>query len=602
MTAPAVDLPRSARRQLLPLIALIAFATIISYVPAVRDGWVWDDNHYVTHNIDLCTLHGLAQIWLRPGATPQYYPLTHTTFWIEYHLWGIHPLGYHLDNVLLQIANAALVAVILRRLKVPGYGLAALLFALHPVHVESVAWVTERKNLLSGLFYLLSILIALDVWRIDEDFTENSATMQIWGRRYALCLTLFVAALLSKSVTASLPAVVLLLIWWKRGRLRWKEVVSLVPFFALGAIMGSVTGWMEKHIVGASGAEWRWSFSQRVLIAGRAIWFYLGKLVWPHPLMFIYPKWNIDSADGEQWICPVAVLVVVGLLFVLRRRIGRWPLVAALFFIVSLFPALGFLDVYPMRYSFVADHFQYLASIAPLAVAAAALSRAPRVAVVPILIVLGVLTWRQGDVYLNSESLWRDVVSKNPNSAVGHCDLGDALMDRGDLNEAADQFQQAMNIDPQFVEAEMGLGAAAEARGEFSQAADIYRQARDAHAESPLPVWQLGLLDRRHNDPESARQEFAAAAERLPNPSPAYEELGEIALSEEDLGDAEREFRRALDFDADRFEAYDNLAAIALRRGDFEQAETDCRAALRIKPDDGTAKFNLNMAVRLLHQ
>jgi tetratricopeptide (TPR) repeat protein len=576
-------------------VALVAFAATISYLPALRSGWVWDDNHYVTDNIDLLTLHGLGQIWTRLGATPQYYPATHTSFWIEYHLWGTHPFGYHLDNVLLHIANALLIGAILRRLRVPGAPLAAILFALHPVHVESVAWVTERKNVLSGFFYLLAAWVALDAWGIDTALPQEARTRS-W-RRYFLSLGLFIAALLSKSVTSSLPAVVLLLIWWKRGRVRAREILSLTPFFLCGAAMASITGWMEKHVVGAMGPDWNWTFSQRLLIAGRAVWFYLGKLVWPHPLIFIYPKWAVDVGDIGQWVYPATVAALILALFALRHRIGRWPLVAVLFFVISLFPALGFVDVYPMRYSFVADHFQYLASIAPIAVAAALLSRLPRMGIVPIALVLAVLTWRQARTYQNEESLWRDVISKDPASRVGHCDLGIALLNRGRLDDAESQLRQALVIAPDFVEAQVAQGAVAEARGDFSGAAQIYRQARDAHPESPLPLWQLGLLDRRHNDPDSARQAFSDAAGRLPNPAPAYEQLGEIALSQDDLETGKAEFRRALESDPDRFDAHDNLAAIALRRRDFPQAQSECRAALAINPDDATAEFDLHVAV-----
>jgi hypothetical protein len=341
------------------LVALgIVCLTLLVYAPAISAGFIWDDDHYVTENMTLRSLAGLKQIWLDPKATPQYYPLVHTGFWVEYHLWGLDPKGYHLVNVLLHAANAVLVWLVLKRLGVPGALWAALIFALHPVHVESVAWVTERKNVLSTLFYLSAMLAYWRFWPADGAQPQTGA----W-RWYGLALLLFVFALLSKTVTCSLPAAILLIRWWKTGRLASRDWLLTAPMFAVGLALALLTVYLEKHHVGAQGEEFTWSYLDRVLIAGRAIWFYAGKLIWPSNLIFIYPRWNIDASVWWQYVFPLAAAGVVLALLVLRNRLGRAPLTAVLFFIGTLTPALGFFDVYPMRYSFVADHFQYLASL-----------------------------------------------------------------------------------------------------------------------------------------------------------------------------------------------------------------------------------------------
>ena len=345
-------------------------------MPALRGGFNWDDDAYVTNNLTLRSVHGLSQIWGQLTATPQYYPLVFTSFWLEYHLWGLNPLGYHVVNVLLHALAAMLLWRVLVRLQLPGAWLAAGIFALHPVAVESVAWVTERKNVLSAVFYFAAALAYLR-WRDDGTTTTGLRATSSWRSLvlYLLSLALFICALFSKTVTASLPAALLLVIWWKHGRIAGRDVWPLLPFFVAGAALGLVTSWLERTHVGANGPEWALSFFDRCLIAGRALWFYAGKLFWPANLTFIYPRWQIDPGIWWQWLFPAAAIALVMILWSLRGRIGRGPLVAVLFFAGTLLPALGFANVYPMRYSFVADHFQYLASVGLIVLAAAGLTK-----------------------------------------------------------------------------------------------------------------------------------------------------------------------------------------------------------------------------------
>jgi protein O-mannosyl-transferase len=583
MTAIATSQPspRMMRRTDLFWIAAVAAITLIAYLPIFNAGWIWDDNNYVTGNIHLHSLHGLRELWLRPGAVPQYYPLTHSTFWIEYHLWGRQPLGYHLDNLFLHIANAALIGLILQRLGVPGFMLAAALFALHPVQVESVAWVTERKNVLSTLFYLLALWQALDVWLIDP-------RSPVRGRKYLLCLGLFVLALLSKSVTSTLPAIVLLLIWWKRGRIRWSEVGSLIPFFVLGAAMGSITAWMEKHVVGAVGPEWDFTATQRIRIASHAVWFYLGKLIWPYPLCFNYQKWTISSTD---WLYFLAILAVLTFLIIRRRRA---ELAALGFFVITLSPALGFVNVYPMRYSFVADHFQYLACAAPLALAAAILWRFKWFALAP-LAILASLTFNDAFAYHDSRTLWSDVVAKNDQSFLGYYQLSKTPRLGSSFDEPTLQLVKSLRINPDFVDAQVALAPHYYEPQDWSRVEDLLRQAQLAHPESPLPMYQLGMIDRRRGRLTEAESDFAAAAVHLPDPSPAFEEIGEIELTRPDYPAAEAAFKKALSSNPDRTDTRNNLAALYLAEQNLDAAQAQSEAALEIDPDDALACNDLGI-------
>ncbi len=499
--------------------ALVAL-TLLVYLPATRCGYIWDDDYHVTNNQTLRSLDGLKQIWLKPGAVPQYYPVTHTSFWVEYQLWGVRPLGYHLDNILLHAVNALLLWRVLRQLRVPGAWVAAAIFAVHPVHVESVVWITERKNVLSGCFYLLA---ALQYLRFGEGRNR---------RAYALALALFVAALLSKSVTASFPAAMLLIVYWKRGAITRRDVLPLIPFFALGLGMSAVTSWMEKHVVGASGPEFALAFSERIRIAGTAVWFYLSKLNCPWPLIFSYPRWKIT---GAHWFFVVAAVGVVLALASLRKRLGRGPLVAVLFFGGTLLPALGFIDVLPMRYSFVADHFQYLASIGMIALIVAVVARVfpSKIFAAIVICVLGLLTWRQCFAYKNAETLWVDTLKKNPSSWMAENNLGMILFQRGDLDTAEKHFRRSLELNPQNDKARDNLAKV------------LYQQGKVVLSEGRIA---------------QAADRFIESLQLDPNLAEAHNNLGVILASNGRHAEAVEHFHRALELNPQFDEARKNLA------------------------------------------
>ncbi len=556
-----------------PPALLLVVAVLIAYLPALQGGYIWDDNRYVTENPVLPRPDGLAAIWTDPGATIQYYPMVFTTFWLEYRLWGLNPLGYHATNILLHALSALLLWAILRRLAVPGAWLAAALFALHPVHVESVAWVTERKNVLSGLFYLAALLTWLRV------APPAPSPGRRWGGRrwgaYALTLLLFLLALFSKTVTCSLPAVLLLILWWRRDRLPGREALLTVPMFIMGIGMGSVTMWMERTSVGCEGPDWAFTLAERILIAGRAVWFYLGKLLIPHELVFNYPRWTIDSAAAWQYLFPLAVLITIAALYALRRRVGKGPLVAYLFFCGSLFPALGFVNTYPMRYSFVADHFQYLASIGPLTLAAAlitlSLSHRTRPAArriglgaqALVLVVLGLLTWQQGKIYADRETIWRDTLSKNPESFLAHCNLGGLLLDRGDAAAAQAHLIEAVRLKPDFHEAHASLGRALVDQDRVEEGIRHYREAVRL---KPAMAW-------------------------------AHQSLGSALLKLGRTEEALASHRRAVLLDPDFFAARFNLASALAARGELEEAIAHFRIAVALEPEDARVHTNLGDAL-----
>ncbi|HWP40555.1 MAG TPA: tetratricopeptide repeat protein, partial [Tepidisphaeraceae bacterium] len=484
---------RSSRTLLVAGALMIVIATFTCYWPAMRGQFIWDDDRHVSENPTLRDLRGLRRLWFRWGATPQYYPMTHTSFWIEYRLWGLNPTGYHLTNVALHSINAVLLWRLLRRLETRGAFLAAAVFALHPVNVESVAWISDRKNVLAMCFGLLAMRAFLAFVRLgddggaagQQDQAAGNRTAIPWGKRgcYLASFVLFSCALLSKTITATLPAVLLVLIWWKQGRIRRRDMVALMPFFVVGVGMGLMTAAMERFYVGAAGEDWQLSLPDRVLIAGRAIWFYLGKFVFPARLVFSYERWQIDPRVWWQWTFPVGVVAVLATLVLLRRRVGRGPAAAALIFVGTLFPALGFFNTYPMRYSFVADHFQYLSAPAMIAVLTDGLVRLRLSITIPLLcIVLGRLTWGQAGIYRDAETIWRDTIAKNPSSWMARYNLGVLLSNRAAadeahrpaLEEALALFDEVERLRPQHDKVRMARGDALVKLGRVGEALDIY--------------------------------------------------------------------------------------------------------------------------------
>jgi tetratricopeptide (TPR) repeat protein len=508
--------------------ATILAMTLIAYLPAIRGGFIWDDDLHITGNKALRTAQGLIDIWIHLLATPQYYPLTHTTWWAAYQLFGIAPLGYHLVNVILHGLSAGILWLVLRRLSLPAAWSTAAVFALHPVHVESVAWVTELKNVQSGFFYLLAALAYLG-FAFPESVPGN---VGLHGRRarYALALGAFVAALASKTVVATFPLAMLVIIWWKRGRLTRADLMPLLPFLIIGVAGAVTTSLLEVHRVNAHGPDWDLSPAERVLRAGRAWWFYIAKDLVPYPLVFVYPRWTIDVAQWWQWLFPLAAAATMATLWALRTRIGRGPVAALLYFGITVAPALGFVNIFLMLFSWVADHFQYLASIGiitlTMTLAASAVARlSPRRYSTPILRVmsalllvwLGVAVSSQARIYRTPETLWRDTLAKNPSAWMAHDNLGVLLFDEGEFAEAGDHFREAVRLRPTYVPGIFNLGNVALKLGRLDEARDLYERVVRLQPDLVAAHTYLGHVYFRQHEYEMAISQYQLALALNPN-------------------------------------------------------------------------------------
>jgi Flp pilus assembly protein TadD len=525
---------------ILSLLLLAAVAT--AYGPAYRGAFIWDDDRHVSENVLLRSADGLRSIWFDVGTTPQYYPLTHTTFWLEWQLWGANVLGYHIVNVVLHAIASLLVVVLMRRWLIPGAWLAGFVFALHPLHVESVAWISERKNTLSIVFALAMLI----VYPLDSVGRE-------YGRRWAVALVLFFLAVLSKTVVGVLPAVVLVVIWWKRGRIKWADIHPLIPFFVVAIAAAILTGGMERRVVGAEGEDWSQPLIERTLLAGRAIWWYAGKLVWPAGLAFSYERWIIDITDWRYWAWLISAIGVVVLAIAMHRRIGRGVATGLLIFGGVLFPALGFFNLFPHRYSYVADHFQYHANVALIILLCSGLAmcaaRMPRWASTSWAIILFSLLWvmsfEQSKIYRDQQTLWRDTIARTPTSWLAHFNLAVHLTrtsDRpADLQEVLDLLDRTSQLRPQHDGVDWARGDALKKLGRTEEASEAYDRAeslyRDQVAADPNainPHIRLGRLLVARSDEAAAFIAYAAASDQRPDISYFAEEAGKWAMIAED--------------------------------------------------------------------
>jgi Tfp pilus assembly protein PilF len=477
----------------------IVLLVIIAFFPALSGGFIWDDDAYVTGNALLTAPDGLKRIWFSLDSPSQYFPLTYTTFFIERGLWGLNPAGYHWVNLLLHAANALLVWQLLKRLSVPGSWLAAAIFALHPVQVESVAWIAERKNVLSLFFYLLALMSWIE-------FIEERPR-PLW-RFYLLSLVYSALALLSKTTACTIPIALVLVLWLKEKPINRFRLMQIIPFIGLGVGMGFLTMWWERYHQGTQGELFGLGLPERILVASHAIWFYAGKLVWPVDLTFSYPHWTINSSDplAYGWLC--LGMICAAAIFLIRRFVGRSVEVAMLFYVASLCPVLGFIMLYTFRYTFVADHYQYVASIGPIALAAAGITMAFKSRHIlmksafcgALLLTLGMLTWRQCGVYHDLETLWRDTLAKNPDSGMAHSNLGALLLyKKENIGEAVEHFRRAVQINPDLAGTYFHLGVALINQGQYDEALENFQKSiqidpdsADAYFYSGVALGQLG--------------------------------------------------------------------------------------------------------------
>jgi Flp pilus assembly protein TadD len=552
----------------------IVVAALVAYVPAMRGGFVWNDQERgsLTRNIVL-EENGLYRVWFTTESV-NYWPVVWTSYWLEHQLWGLNPTGYHVVNVALHALCALLIWRILLRLNIPAPWLMALVFTVHPVNVESVAWITQRKNILALLFFLVALLWYL---RFDDR-----------GRRgwYWAAVMAFLLAMLSKGAVVTLPVVLLLCVWWRRGVIVRQDVVRSLPFFAVAALMSGVEIWFQYARAIGEDVIRDDTFLQRLTGAGWVVWFYIYKALVPIRLCFIYPRWEANLANWFTYLPDLALVALFTLAWRCRQGWGRPVLFALAYFVITLGPVLGFVNIYFMRYALVADHYQYVSIIAIIALTIGAgravLQRLspghlwPRTAAATaVVLLLGYLTWQQSRAYENTEALWRDTLRKNRAAWMAHSNLANLLCARGDLDEAIHHYRQALQLKADNAEVYNNLGNALALKGQPDAAFEHYRKALELKPDYAEAYNNLGLILASRGELDRAISYYRRALECAPGYAQAHVNLGR-ALS--------RQLREALRLTPDSPELHCELGQVLVEAGQPDQALQHFRQAAQLQP------------------
>jgi tetratricopeptide (TPR) repeat protein len=588
--AEASTLPSPWTRHDTIFSALLVLLVLAAYLPVCGAGYIWDDALVLTTNPCVIGPQGLKEIWTTAAADVG--PLTISTFWFEHALWGLPPLPYHIVNVFWHAASAVVLWRVLLNLRVPGTWLGAALWGLHPVAVESVAWVSEMKNTESGFFYLLSILFFVRWLRTETRANDSN---------YGLSLLFAALAMTSKSSTVVLPLVLGLCAWWMDGRCRRQTLLRLWPLFLMSLAAGLLSLWTQARLLAVDpDPQLARSWPERLVTAGDAIWFYLGKLIWPHPLLLIYPRWKIDAHVWFSYLPLVGVLAVSALLWLKRGTWARPFFLAWSYFIVALLPVVGLLNNTIFDYSLVFDHFQYLAAMGPLALAGAGLVRLANEALpgktllacglgAALLLLLGTLTLLQSRFYKDVETLWTHTLKYNPDCWAAYSDLSNLFVLRGEADKALDYVHKSLALNSNSMKAHNNLGNALLLKGRVDEAITEYDKALAINNAFPIAHSNLGNALMKKGRVDQAIAEYSLALRMDPNIVDTENNLGAALLQEGKLDEAIAHFRRALQLDSSYPKVSMNLGDTLMQKGDLDAAQASYQRALDLKPDNADA-------------
>ena len=583
-------------------VVVLVTLTVLAYRPALRGGFIFDDRVLIADNRLVQAGDGLYRFWFT-SESADYRPVAWSLWWLEWRLWRDNATGYHAVNLLFHTLNVILVWMILRRLKIPGAWLAAAVFAIHPVNVATVAWVSEQKNTLSMLFSALAVL-----WFMRFDDSSRSGTERGLGWQwYGMSVGAFFLAVLTKSAVVMLPVVLLGYVWWRHGRVRGRDWLCSLPFFAASLVLSLVTVVQHKRALGVLEVQ-TGGFGARLAGAGWEPWFYLSKALLPVDLMVVYPKWEVDAS---RWTSYVPGVVLIGLLILFwwnRNAWGRGVFFGLGYSVVMFFPVLGFFDQAFYYYSWVADHWQYYSIIGVIALVVAAGAAICRrmgeqgrtVAALTsamVLVALGAATWSRASVYADSEALWRDNVAKNPDAWMAYNNLGCTLEGEGKIDEAIAAYEQALQLKPDLGEAHYNLGIVLVKVGRVPEAIEHYQLALRVKPDYAQAHYNLGIALARARRVPEAIAAYEQALRLDPNIAQAHNNLGVLLGQVGRTDEAVGHYERALQLLPNYAEAHNNLGIALAGRGRGPEAIEHFKEALRIKPDYTVARNNLGAAL-----
>jgi tetratricopeptide (TPR) repeat protein len=580
---------------------LLAALAVVAMLPVTWAAFLWDD-HILTGTSALRSRGGLWQIWSDPGAIPgegHYWPVTYSSFWLEHQLWGMQSFSCHVVNLALHAVASILLWRVLQRLGVGNAWLAAALFAVHPIHVESVAWAIERKDVLCGALFLAAML----QWLKASDRESTAAFPPL--RPYAVSMVLFLGALFSKSMAVSLPPILLVARWWQAGRVSRRDVLAVLPFAIVAVTVTCFD--LSLHRRANGGADLIGSALgplSRLLAASGAVLFSLGKLAWPWPLSPFYPIWNVSPTSLEAWLPPAGLVAMLSAAWAARVWLGRGPFAALLAYALALAPASGIVDFGFLRFSWIADRFQYLASAAPLAVGAAAVSAGGaalgltgplrHTGAAALLLVLGCLSFTQARLYHSPTMLLEHARACVPDSWAATYFLGWDCRERGQYERALALLRQAQEMAPR-PEAHLAseLAMVEDALALTEEADRDFRRALELNPDLPHTLVNYGAFVARRGRLEEAVALYGRALQLRPDYPSALNNLATALARLGRMTEAERAATAAVAAAPTQPQVRSNRGFILMQLGRAEEAERDCRMALQSNPGDPRASSTL---------
>ena len=599
--------------------AALAVIAFLVYLPSLGNGFVnWDDQTYVINNPYIRSLDLAFIKWALTNIYfTNWHPLTIISYAVDYAIWGTNPFGYHLTNNILHGLNTALAAIFAYLFfaaagepesgKVKRYSMGALfaavvtalLFGLHPLRVESVAWVSERKDVLCGFFYLLSMIFYM---------RYAAPPRNGWALNYAASLGCFFLALTAKPMAITLPAVLLVLDLYplerlKPGRLK-KTLAEKAPFFALGALAAALAVWAQR-VEGALAGLDPYPLTDRLLVSSRAAAFYIYKTALPFSLAPFYPREAHPSLLSFGHLAAVVLILLITIACVATFRKKKIFSAMWLFYLITLAPVIGIVQVGSQA---AADRYTYLPSL-PLALLVGAgagylftrknrAAKALPMAVVVISALLSLLTLKQAHIWKDSISLWSHEVRVYPDQApIGQTNLGIAYKDLGDYRTAIEWYNRALVVDPLYADAYTNRGVAyssmgmhAEAIRDFTAALKLRPQNPEALSNRGASVMSMGEYDRAIEDFTAAigysGEKNPMSAGTFYNRGIAYKSIGRYA-------EALKDFGAAIGFNPDFAGAYNNRGGVYLRTGRYDLAERDYLTAIRLNESSAVSYYNL---------
>ncbi|MDD5614048.1 MAG: tetratricopeptide repeat protein [Candidatus Omnitrophica bacterium] len=572
-------------------IFILIILPVLIYSKSVNNGYIWDDDVHIYKNAQIKDFNGLKTIWSK-NTTNQYYPLTITFFWLAEKAWGLNPKGYHAMSIVFHIANTLLLFWAVKKLFGPLAFIGALIFAIHPIQVETVAWATEFKNILALFFFLLALLSYLK-------FDNNKKS-----KDYIITIGLFLCAVLSKHIAVCFAFIPMAYKWQREGKIGLREIKISMPFLSIGLLMGAIAVISELYQVGARGEEWSLSIIQRLMLWGQSSWFYIYKTLLPINFMFFYPKWDIDPGRALQWL-PSLALVSAILLWASKYRVNRNIFTVLIFYIISIFPASGFFNVYPMIFSYVADHFSYLSSPFIILLILGTVYRLGvffkknlrctitakttlNILAAVIIIYLGLESFKLAGNYRDEITLWENTIKRNPGLWMPYANLAVLHANSENSEQAIKLYQKAIFLKPDKASIHYNMGNLYYQMKDYDSSIQSYFRALHIDPHYAQAYANLANVYRALNDKNKALENYAKASELKPE-AIIYYNMAHIYYETGDIEQAIELYNQALKTKTGYPRAHVNLAIIYLQIEEYGLAKENYKKALekgyKIEPE-----------------